>query len=48
MLTDIGDPLVMTDFANWKITISNGYINYELPFSIAMLYSLPEGKTIGN
>jgi len=30
-------PLVMTNIANWKITIFNGKIHYKWPFSIAML-----------
>ena len=29
--------LVMTNIANWKITIFNGQIHYQWPFSIAML-----------
>ena len=28
----------------WKITIFEGKIHYRWPFSIAMLYSLPEGN----
>ena len=30
-------PLVMTNVANWKVTLFKGKILYKLPFSIAML-----------